>query len=521
MDYDVAIIGSGAGGGTLAYTLASSGLNVLILERGDFLPREKENWEAGEVFIRDRYTAKDPWLDKKGKPFQASTHYYVGGNTKFYGSALFRMREKDFGEVIHHGGLSPAWPLSYQELQPYYLMAEKLYKVHGERGADPLEPPEAAPYPYPKVSHEPRIQAIADDLQKKGIGAYHLPLGIHIDEQTPEQSACIRCDTCDGFPCLVNAKSDAQVSCINPALKHSNVSLLTKAFVKRLHTSPSGEVSHLEVEREGETLHIKAHVVVSACGAINSAALLLRSRNDQYPLGLANSSGLVGCNYMCHNNLIVVALSTTPNETLFQKTIGISDYYYGDEEWQYPYGHIQLLGKVAKEMFSSDAPKFTPGIALEKMADHSIGWWLCSEDLPDKENRVEVTKEGQVILKRTANNLEGHKRLYQKLKTILAHTGFDHHHFEGQLYLHKETPLAAVAHQVGTCRFGHDAKDSVLDLNCQAHDHSNLYVVDGSFFPSSSAVNPGLTIMANAIRVGQHLCERFNVKSHFFEEFSC
>lgn len=317
MDYDVVIIGSGAGGGTLAYVLASTGLKILILERGEYLKREKANWNPKEVFLKGRYSPNDPWLDNKNKAFEPSTHYYVGGNTKFYGAALFRMREKDFGEVKHHGGLSPAWPLGYEEFKPYYRKAEKLYKVHGKRGLDPLDPPESDPYPFPAVTHEPRIQAIADDLNKKGVKAYQLPLGINIDEKNPHASTCIRCDSCDGYPCLVHAKSDAEVCCVTPALQNSNVEILTGAYVKSLEANSKGEISIVHVEKNGEPLQIKGKVVIVSCGAINSAALLLRSKSDQYPNGLANSSGLLGKNYMCHNNMVVVAVSTEPNTTQF------------------------------------------------------------------------------------------------------------------------------------------------------------------------------------------------------------
>lgn len=507
--YDVIIIGSGAGGGTLAYALAATGKRILILERGGYLPREKDNWDTRAVFIDSKYTAKETWFDKDGKEFHPGTHYVVGGNTKVYGAALLRFREQDFGEVRHHGGVSPAWPLSYQDFEPYYTRAEKLYHVHGERGTDPTEPPASGPYSYPPVSHEPRIQELFEDFRKIGYSPFYLPLGILLDEKNPDQSPCIRCDTCDGFPCLVHAKADAQVIAVDQALKHPNVELVTHALVRKLETSASGrEVTKVVVERNGATTKYSGSIVVVSCGAINSAALLLRSANDKHASGIANGSDLVGRNYMYHNNSAMLAISKRPNPTRFQKTIGLNDFYYGDKDWEYPMGHLQMLGKSNAVMLEDDAPSFAPGLALDYMAKHAIDFWITSEDLPDPQNRVELNADGGITLRYQENNLEGHKRIVSKLKGMLSKIGCDDHLIPCSVYLGKKIPLAGVAHQCGTLRFGTDPKTSVLDVNCKAHELDNLYVVDGSFFPSSTASNPGLTIMANALRVADHLKER-------------
>jgi len=509
MLYDVIIIGSGAGGGTLAHTLKDTGKKILIIERGDYLPREKENWDPQAVFMDNRYGPGEEWLDHKGKPFQPGTHYYVGGNTKFYGAALIRLREKDFEEVKHFDGVSPAWPLKYSDFQPYYMAAEKLYSVHGKRGEDPIEPPEKEEYACPPLSHEPRVQELFDMIQSKGLKPFPLPIGIRLNEANREASECIRCDTCDGFPCLVDAKADAHTTCVRHALKMPNITLMRNAKVNRLVTNPEGtRVTHVEYELNGKTERAEGKTIVLSCGAINSAAVLLKSKSDQFPNGLANSSDLVGCNYMCHNNSAIVAISKKKNPTLFQKTLGVNDYYFGAPDSEYPLGHIQLLGKVKKEMLEGDAPPLTPGFALHEMADHAVGWWITSEDLPSPNNRVQVTEEGQIILDYTPNNLEAHKRLLEKLKEML-HSCEKHFHIGlNKVYLSKKIPLAAVAHQVGTCRFGTDPKTSVLDTACKAHDLENLYVVDGAFFPSISGVNPGLTIIANSIRVGEILKSR-------------
>lgn len=514
--YDVIVIGSGAGGGTLAYKLAPSGKRVLILERGDYVPREKDNWSTRAVNLEGKYNTKESWFDKEGEPLHPHTNYFVGGNTKFYGSALFRMRKEDFGELRHHGGMSPAWPIGYDELEPYYTAAEHLYQVHGTRGEDPTEPWASAPYKYPAVSHEMRIQHLSDDLTRAGLQPFHVPLGIKIDESRPRQSACIRCNTCDGHPCLINAKADAQTICVDPALEHENVSLITNAKVTRLETDATGRsVSAVVVERHGRTEKFSADLVVVSCGAVNSAALLLKSANDRHPRGLANGSDAVGRYYMGHINSILMALSKCPNDTVFQKTLAINDFYFGADDWEFPMGHISFVGKLDGDTLKAGAPAIAPGWTLDLMAKHSLDFWLTSEDLPDPNNRVTVDRQGEVVLSYELNNVEGHKRLQAKLKQAMKQTNCSEHGhechqglFSRNLFLGQQLPLAAVAHQNGTLRFGNDPRTSVLDRNCKAHELDNLYVVDASFFPSSGAVNPALTIMANALRVGDHLLER-------------
>ena len=515
--YDVIIIGTGAGGGTLAHALAPTGKRILLLERGGYVRREKANWDPRQVNVEGRYQTKEEWRDSAGKPLHPHTNYYVGGNTKFYGAALFRLRREDFGELRHHGGISPAWPISYEELEPYYLRAEHLYQVHGERGVDPTDPPASAGYRHPPVSHEPRIQKLADDFARLGLKPFHVPLGIQLDEKNRRASKCIRCDTCDGFPCLIDAKSDAQVLCVDPALQHPNVTLLTDAYVERLETSPTGrEVTSVVVQRGGATERYRGSMVVVSAGAINSAALLLRSASDRHPRGLANGSDVVGRHYMGHTNSVLMALSRCPNPTTFQKTLAINDFYFGSEEFPYPMGHISFVGKLDGETLKAGAPAIAPGWTLDLMARHSLDFWLTSEDLPDPENRVSLDREGNVVLSYTLNNQEGHRRLIKTLEAFLqdqsscsvhgkaCHQGL----FSRNLFLGQRIPLAGVAHQNGTIRFGRAPRTSALDVNCRAHEVDNLYVVDGSFFPSSAAVNPALTIIANALRVGDHLKAR-------------
>lgn len=507
--YDVIVIGTGAGGGTLAYHLAPSGKNILLLERGDFLPREKGNWDPVEVYAKNRYVSKDTWYDAEGKAFQPGSHYFVGGATKVFGASLFRLRKEDFGQLRHHAGLSPAWPIAYEELEPYYTRAERVYNVHGERGEDPTEPPSSAPYPFPAVSHEPRIQELVDRLQRCGHRPFHAPSAVLLNEQAPHLSRCIRCDTCDGYPCLVQAKADAETVCVRPALEHPNVTLVTNAHVVRLETNSSGcEVTKVIAKRGDATETYTGSIVVVSAGAANSARVLLRSANDKHPRGLANGSDMVGRNYMFHNSAALVALSKHENNTRFQKTLALNDFYFGADDFDFPLGNIQMIGKSHGALFREAAPHLVPGFTLQLMARHAIDFWLTTEDLADPNNRVTLNSEGRIVLSYKFNNLEPARRLMAKLKSLLAHMDCHPHLVPNELYLGKSIPIAGVGHQAGTCRFGVDPATSVLDVNCKAHELDNLYVVDTSFFPSIGAVNPSLTAMANALRVGDHLLER-------------
>ena len=516
--YDVIIIGTGAGGGTLAGHLAPSGKRILLLERGDWLPREIENWDAGEVFVKNRYVSKDTWYDDKGKGFQPGIHYYVGGQTKFYGAALYRLRKEDFGELKHHDGISPAWPISYEDIEPYYSKAEQLYEVHGSHDEDPTEPPSSTAYPFPPVSHEPRIQQLSDDLERAGFHPFHAPCGIRLHENNMPFSPCIRCATCDGFPSLVQAKSDAEIFGVRPALEHPNVTLVTNATVVKLTTDAAGStVTGVEVDLAGQPATFRGDIVVVSAGAANSAKLLLASANDRHPSGLANGSDQVGRNYMFHNSTAVLAVSKEPNPTKFQKTLGVNDFYFGMPGFEYPMGNIQMVGKSSAPMFRGEKPletKLAPTFSLDEVAKHAVDFWLSTEDLPRPENRVTLARDGNITLSYTYTNQESKKQLYGKLKSMLSHLGMHPDHLLPRTtYLKNEIPIAGVAHQVGTTRFGSDPATSVLDVNCKAHELDNLYVVDTSFFPSIGAVNPALTAMANAIRVGDHLLERLGASS--------
>ncbi len=469
--YDVIIVGTGAGGGTLARHLAPSGKRILLLERGDWLPRELENWLAKDVFVDNRYVSPDTWYDAQGKAFQPQIHYFVGGATKLYGAALYRLRAEDFGELHHHDGVSPAWPIAYDELEPYYLKAEELYRVHGARGEDPTEPPASGPYPFPALTHEPRIQQLADDLAAAGYHPFHAPCGVMLDAASPPDSACIRCMNCDGFPCLLHAKSDAEVLGVRPALEHANVTLLTNAKAVRLETdSPGTSVTEVVVERDGSEERFAGEIVVLACGAANTAKLLLLSANDRHPNGLANGSDQVGRNYMFHNSQAVLALSREENPTVFQKTLGLNDFYLAGDNG-YPLGNIQMVGKSQAEMYRGEKPgetELAPEWTLERTARHAIDFWLSTEDLPRPENRVTVDGKGNLTLAYTPTNEVPKEELYGKLKSVLGKLDMNPHHLIKRFaYMKNEIPVAGVAHQAGTCRFGSDPAASALDRRLQ------------------------------------------------------
>jgi choline dehydrogenase-like flavoprotein len=495
--YDIIIIGTGAGGGTIAYALADSGARVLILERGDFIPQEEANWSPEAVWKNLRYRAREQWLDANGRAFLPYTHYCVGGNTKFWGSVLYRLRREDFTAVQHMDGVSPAWPIDYDTLAPYYERAERLYHVHGQVGVDPTDPPRSA-FPYEPIPHAKEMAAIVDQLRGFGLHPSPLPLGL---VNPGAANGCILCNTCNSFACRIHAKSESDVVCVRPAVTRPNVTLWTNALARRLCTTPSGDVIEgVEVERNGEVLRADAPVVIVSCGAVNSAALLLRSANGKHPTGLANSSGLVGRRYMAH--LATMMQGFHPfrrNGAVFQKTVAINDFYFRGPDTDYPLGQIQSQGRTHGVMAQTVAP-WIPVQAYDAWVSRGVDWLVMSEDLPHDENRVTVESDGRIRLRYQPNNTRAHARLVKETKRILRRLGFwgvvKHSHGS------KNT-----THQCGTLSFGTDPRASVLDPYCRTHDIRNLFVVDASFFPSSAAVNPALTIAAQALRVADHIKE--------------
>jgi len=572
--YDAIVIGTGAGGGTLALLLAQAGKSILILERGPFMPQEKLNWDTQAVFLDNRYHTKETWQDKDGKDLHPQQSYFVGGQTKVYGAAMFRMRAEDFGVIQHKGGISPAWPISYADLEPYYTRAEELFHVHGDLGTapsipggfgssfDPTEPFHSKQYPFPAFSNEPRMQRIEDDVRRLGINTFPIPLGLKRNEADPLRSKCVRCDTCDGYPCLVHAKSDADINCIRQILDLPNVTLMSNSRVTRLVTNASGTaVTAVEVLHSGSGTPYGGTIIESpaasgsvaiytagffavCAGAVNSAVILLASGNDKHPKGLANSSDQVGRNFMYHQADALLALSPEINTDSYTKTWGTNDFYLKDSDPAYPFplGQVQPVGSFHFEMMKGDAPPLTPGFVLEGMKHHAVPWWLTTEDLPHPENRVTLhdttplsvenaqpgltgahpsgdtglTNQSEPVndsaprrirLSYTPNNVESFNRLKDRWVEVLKKAGHATTHIPLHAYFKKRIPLEGVGHQNGTCRMGNDPATSVLDAHCKAHDLDNLYVVDASCFVSASAVNPSLTIIANAIRIADHLLQ--------------
>ena len=506
--FDIIIIGSGAGGGTIAHALAPSGANILILERGDFVPQEDENWSAAAVWKDLRYRTRELWVDEDGREFQPYTHYNVGGNTKFWGSVLYRLRREDFQAVQHADGISPAWPIDYETLAPYYDRAEQLYKVRGSVGDDPTEPPRS-PYPFPPVPHAPGMARVAERLRALGLHPSPLPLGL-VNPGDP--TGCRLCNTCNSFVCRIHAKSDADIIAVRPATAYPNVRLWTGACVRRLIHDPSGtKVEALEVERGGGVERIAAGLVVVACGAVNSAALLLRSASDKHPDGLANSSGLAGRRYMAHLATMLEGVHWKKNADEFQKTLAINDFYSAGAHAPYPLGQIQSQGRTHAVMAKVTGDswragplemKHIPLWAYEEWVSRATDWLAMTEDLPDPDNRVRIDAQGRIVLRYRPNNIKAHAQLVDRLRAILSQLGY----WSPKIFAHS-AGAKNTTHQCGTLVFGTDPRASVLDPFCRTHDVANLFVVDASFFPSSAAVNPGLTIAAQALRAADHIIE--------------
>ena len=495
LHYDIIIIGSGAGGGTMARALSDSGARVLVVERGQAVPQEDDNWDPVAVWKHLRYRATERWLDARGEEFLPYTHYGVGGNTKFWGSVLYRLRREDFLATEHVDGESPAWPIDYDTLEPYYDVAERMYHVHGQHGVDPTDPPRK-PFPFAPIPHAAGMAAIVSELERQGLHPSPLPLGLI---RPGESGGCILCRTCNSFPCRIHAKSDAEVCGIEPALAGGTVELWTNAHARRLVTDPSGKrVSAVEIERNGSTLRVETSLVVVSCGAVNSAVLLLRSKNDKHPDGLANSSGLVGRRYMAH--LATMMQGFHPfrvNDTVFQKTVAINDFYSRGPSSRYPLGHIQSQGRTHGVMAQTVVP-WVPLRAYEAWVARGVDWLAMSEDLPRDDNRVTVSGDDRIQLHYSPNNLSAHAQLVRETTRMLHRLGF----WKVMTHSHKSKNTT---HQCGTLCFGADPRRSVLDPWCRTHDVANLFVVDASFFPSSAAVNPGLTIVAQALRAADHI----------------
>lgn len=487
---DVVVIGSGMGGATAALALARRGVDVLILERGGRLPRELANWSATAVFGERRYRAAERWLDGGGRTFAPGVHYVVGGNTKVYGASLPRLRERDFAAVEHRDGVSPPWPFDYAALEPYYTEAEAIYRVHGTAGEDPTEPWRSTPFPYPALQHEPYVADLADRLRRQGVTPSANAMGVDLRPG----GTCVRCSTCDGFPCPLGAKSDAETCAVAPALQTGNARLATGVRVRRIATDAVGQaVTHLQAEGPDGPLRVTGGRFVLSAGAVNSAALLLASADEKHPRGLANASDQVGRNFMMHNNAHIVAVDLDRrNDVVFQKTLSVNDWYLDGGDG-YPLGALQLIGTVQGTMMRDQVPRAVPSALLDHVAARSVAWLVMAEDLPHPDNRVIVDSAGQITTTRRARGVATHRTLHRRAKRLLRAAGYD-------AVFTQWFDISMNSHQCGTVRAGSDPATSVLDPWCRAHGLENLWVIDGGFFPSSGAMNPALTIAAQALR---------------------
>lgn len=490
---DVVIIGSGVGGGSVARQLAGSGAKVLILERGDFLPNEPENSDAEAVFVEARYRTLEEYQDESGRRYRPGQYYYVGGHTKFYGTAMFRFRESDFRAVGHEDGRSPAWPFSYDDLEPWYGEAERLFGVRGEAGQDPTEPPRADPYAHAAIPHEPVIARMAAELERQGLRPFHMPSAVDFGPG----GRCRRCGTCDAFACRYGAKGDGEMRLIRPALKHPDVTLWTKAQVMRLVAAPDGRIAAAEVMRDGEAVRVEAPLFVLSAGAINSALVLLRSASEAYPEGLANRSGVVG-RYLMNHHLtgLMGLLPFRVNDTKFPKTLSVNDFYHGLPEDAAARGNLQMLGNIQGPMIRA-AYGWMPRPLANLLARHSVDWLCMSEDLPRAESRVRLLPGDRVEVAYHPGDRAAHDRFVRHVQRHLRKIF--------PAVLRHSFGIEGPSHQCGTVRMGEDPARSALDALCRAHDHRNLYVVDAAFFPSSAALNPALTVCAQGLRVGAHL----------------
>jgi choline dehydrogenase-like flavoprotein len=423
-----------------------------------------------------------------------------------YGAAMFRFREKDFDEVAHHGGVSPAWPFGYDTLEPYYDEVERLYHVHGKVGLDPTEPRRKADYPLPPLGYEPMIEDLKNKLVQLGLRPFPLPMAVRLPQDYSRNTAPVKLENFDGFPDPTDSKADGQTSCLNKALQHANVSLVTKAYVEKLITDASGKkVTGVMAMVDGERQIYGAGLVILACGAVNSAALLLRSENEKHPQGLANSSGQVGRNLMLHHNGCLIAFTKKKNDSVFQKSFGLADYYFATSENEWPLGEIQLMGRNDPDTVLWAAEKLYPGKSYAELREMTIDFWLTAEDLPSADNRVTLRPDGTIQVHYTRNNYAAYEMLKEKLKELFVRLGKIDPDYQDTQWSGYDLDVSGMSHQNGTLRMGTNPKSSVVDTMCRTHEVSNLYVADASFFPSCGAFNPSLTIAANALRVGDYI----------------
>ena len=493
---DIVIIGSGIGGATIASALAGSGADILVLEAGGHIEDRPENRDARAIFQRGHFRPKESWYETDGSAFNPGNYYNVGGNSKFFGAVLVRYRREDFAEMRHLEGVSPAWPFAYEELEPWYSRAEQLYQVRGKLGEDPTEPPHSQCYAFPPVPDEPPIASVRAKLKRNGLNPYSLPLGVDIDKWLTKAKT-----PWDAHPNSFDGKMDAETAALTIALQHSNVRLQTHSRVTRLETAADGKrIETIRYIKDGIEQTVSPKLVILSAGAVQSSVLLLRSANTANPNGLANRSDQVGRNFMNHNSSAVLAVSPFfRNTSIYQKTFGFNDYYLSDGEGGPPLGNVQLLGRISGAILKANIPS-VPEWMLDQVSKHAIDFYAMSEDIPHPDSRIMVDGE-RIVLQWVRTNWDAHLMLVKKLKAALRSAGFP-------IVLSRPFDKRTPSHQCGTVKMGNDPATAPLDVFCRAHDHDNLFVVDASCLPTSAAVNPALTVAAQALRVADHIVSK-------------
>jgi choline dehydrogenase-like flavoprotein len=492
MQPDVVIIGSGMGGATLAAALAPTGLRILILERGEYLHPSAQDRDAAAIFGDGAFRCDEDWLDGSDRPFNPGNYYNVGGNSKFYGAALIRYRETDFAPVKHAGGATPGWPIAYADLEADYQAAEQLYAVRGTVDEDPTEPAHSGDYLHGPIPDEPDISALRARLTAAGLHPSSIPLGVDLAGWLAAGQT-----TWDAYPNTCGAKMDAETCGLKEALAHPNVELRTGCRVTRIQAGANAQIESITVDCGGRSERIETQIIVVAAGAVQTAALLLASANDNWPGGLANSSGQVGRNFMNHNCSALVALHPLRrNRAVYQKTLMVNDFYLASEG-EPPLGNVQMLGKITGPILAANSK--LPSWLAGWITARSFDFYAMSEDLPNPDSRVTL-KDGQIKLDWQRSNWDAHQMLVAKLKSALRRAGFP-------VVLSQAFDRRTPSHQCGTARMGADLQTSVVDTFCRSHDHKNLFIVDASVLPTSAAVNPALTIAALALRAGRHIVE--------------
>ncbi len=493
--YNVIVIGSGAGGGTLAGQLAASGRTVLLLERGGSMPLADQNVADVDLFRKDRYHPGEQWFGTDGDPFSPQTIYALGGNTKIWGGVLERMREREFAAVPLQEGPVPGWELTYGDLAPYYERAEALYRVHGKAGVDPTEPPRNGDYPFMPKPIEPFMQELRSCLERQGTHPYDLPLSWSESAADPS--------------------GDAELFGVDRARQAATVTVRERTRVRRLHVNPSGhEVRGVEAEIDGNTWLFSADAVVLAAGAINSAEILLRSATEHHSRGLANGSDQVGRNLMKPQLTSVIQLAAAANSGRYARSLGITDYYWGDQNVSFPLGSIASGGGVLQDALFAESPpvlslvtKLMPSFGLEQLASRSVVWWATSAVRPDPHNRLTL-RGNHLQIHYLPNNREAHDRLVYRWIDTLKQVEADplcEVVKPAPTHPRGEAPLTVMGSVCGTCRMGSNPATSVVDLQGRCHELTNLWIADASVFPSCPSVPIGLTVIANALRIGDHL----------------